>query len=288
MTIQSFGNAFVDRFNRDRTTTLAASLSYFTALSMAPLLILFVTISSQFSDHLKDSFVNEIRSLIGDDAAKTVQMIIDSAHTHANLNSLAGLSGILTLAVSASFIFGELRASLNQIFDYQPPPDHDDTYLHAIWIFIKSRVLQMGLALSFIFTLIVSLILSSIITVVLPDNHSTAINIMNILISAVFYIGVFTLMFRYLPDCRMRWRKVFRGAFLTAVLFVVGKEAIGFYLGHSAVGSAYGAAGSIIVLLVWVYYSAMITFIGAQVSSILNHDLEFNAPPLPKVAEAHP
>lgn len=272
MTVKNFFNALLERFNRDQTTTLAASLAYYTALSLAPLLILFVTIAAKVSDRLQTTFVSQVSALVGGDAAKAIEAIMDSAKSRPDLSTIAGFFGILTLAVSASLIFGELRSDLNRIFEIDIPTYPEDSFLMSIWRFVRARMLHVGLALSFIFTLIVSLIVSSVLSSAFVTEAPLIANVANIGISAFFYIGLFALMFRYLPDKRLSWRRAVKGAFLTSVLFVIGKEVIGLYLGNSALGSSYGAAGSIIVLLVWVYYSALITFVGAQVSSLLDEE----------------
>jgi membrane protein len=136
---------------------------------------------------------------------------------------------------------------------------------------MKNRLLHVGLALSFIFILIVSLTASSVISAMTNREFKTMASTINILVSIFSYIAVFTLTFRYMPDHHQPWQRAIRGGLLTAVLFVFGKELIGLYLGRSAIGSAYGAAGSLVVLLVWVYYSTLITFVGAQVSSLISH-----------------
>lgn len=269
MTVGNFLWNFGERFNRDRTTTLAASVAFYTALSLAPLLMLFVTISSQFSDQLQTTFVDQIRALIGSDAAQGIELIISNAKSRPDLSSLAGIFSVITLIVSASLIFGEMRAALNQIFEIKTTENPDETLFQTVVEILKARIFHIGLALSFIFILVVSLIVSSVISSSLMTEKNIWASIVNIFISAISYIGLFSLLFRYLPDRRLSWKKSLRGALLTSVLFVIGKEAIGVYLGNSALSSSYGAAGSVVLLLVWVYYSALITFIGAQVSSLI-------------------
>jgi membrane protein len=270
MPIKTFLTSLFDRFTLGQTTTLAASLSYYTALSLAPLLILFISISSKLDSHLQLTFIKQMQSLMGQDAAKTFEIIIQNANERPDLASASGVAGFVTLLLSASLIFGELKTSLNRIFQQrrQPQPEQKDSNLQAIWKFIKARFLQIGIVLSFLFIMIVSLMLSSLITASL-DTHKVLWGWLNICVSLFFYVLIFSLLFRYLPDSRIKWKQAFRGGVITALLFVIGKELIGIYLGNSAIGSAYGAAGSIIVLLVWVYYSALITFIGAHVSSLL-------------------
>lgn len=265
----SFVEKFFDKFTADDTTTLAASLAFYTALSMAPLLILFITIATQFSPGLQVSFQEQVRSLVGSDAAVAIEMVINSAKERPDLTSLASVLGVLTLLLSASLIFGELRSALNRIFECRKPEEETVGLTHLAWRFAKQHIFHIGLALSFIFILIVSLVISSLLASSLGKPTSGIKVVMDITVSVLFYIGMFTMMFRYLPDHRLSWSRAFRGGAITALLFVVGKQLIGVYLGNSAVGSSYGAAGSVVVLLVWVYYSAIITFMGAQVSSLL-------------------
>jgi membrane protein len=269
MAIRKFAQTFVTKFFNDETTTLAASLAFYTALSLAPLVILFVTITAQISPELQQNFLSEARNVVGSEAAKTFEIVIDGARERPDLSSTAGFFGVATLLFSAGLIFGELRGALNRIFAVKPSPDLNPSYLHIVGRFLRTRVLQIGVALSFIFVLIVSLIVSSIITSLTSYEHVSFVRTLNIGVTFVFYGLLFALTFRYLPDRRQPWRRALSGGFLTAGLFVLGKELIALYLGRSAIGSAYGAAGSLIVLLVWVYYSTLITFIGAQVSSLI-------------------
>lgn len=269
MSVGVFLWQFGERFNRDRTTTLAASVAFYTALSLAPLLMLFVTISSQFSDQLQTTFVDQIRSLIGSDAAQAVELVISNAKSRPDLSSLTGIFGVLTLFLSASLIFGEMRTALNQIFEIKMEEDPEETFFQSVVGLLKARIFHVGLALSFIFLLVVSMIVSSVISSSVLRGQNSWAGPVDVLLSAVSYVGLFSLLFRYLPDRRLSWKKAVRGALFTSVLFVIGKEAIGFYLGNSALSSSYGAAGSLVLLLAWVYYSALITFVGAQVSSLI-------------------
>lgn len=268
MRMKEFLTSFFDRFSRDRTTTLASSLAYYTALSLAPLIVLFITISSKLSDELQKNFLIQVQNVVGADAAKTFQIVIDNAKERPDLASISGLFGALTLLLSASLIFGELRTALNQIFELPPKETPSESAFATVWHFIKRKILTAGLALSFILIMIASLIASSMISATFSSNHQLWSTI-NIVVNLVSYVGLFTLLFHFMPDQKIRWKRAFQGGLITASLFVVGKEIIAAYLGRSALGSAYGAAGSFIVLLVWVYYSALITFIGAHVSSLL-------------------
>lgn len=280
MKVKDFFSSLVDRFVQKETTTLASSLAFYSALSLAPLLILFITLSSQFSLSLQQAFYNHAAQITGEGGAETFQMIMQNAKERPDLATISGLFGLLTLLLSASMIFGEMKSAFNKIFDSQPPPAEDVKLPKKIKMMIKSRIVHVGLALGCIFIIIGSLVASSVIAGALSSNQGLWRNV-NLVISFLFYIGLFSLILRTLPDKRIAWRDALRGGLITALLFVVGKELIAIYLGHSAVGSAYGVAGSIILLLVWIYYTTLIIFIGAHVSSLMaSHD--FGRSPSPQ------
>lgn len=276
MSISDFFTALYDRIETHNTMTWAASLSFYTSLSLAPLLMLFVTVSSTFGAYFQRNFVDQVQNLMGADAAEAIELVIDNAQARPDLVSISGIIGVVTLLLSASLVFGELRAALTKIFDREAPAPAKMTFLKSIMNFAKERIFQMGLVFGFIFTMLVSLGISTAISAVLGISGESSevftFSLMNVGISVVIYIAIFTLLFHYLPRRRLPWRQAIRGGLFTAFLFVAGKEVIGAYLGNSGISSAYGAAGSIIVLLAWVYYSALITFIGAHVSCIFPSD----------------
>jgi membrane protein len=265
-----FFSDFVDNFQRTRTTTLAASLAFYTALSLAPNLILFVTISAYLDSHLQQYFLLQVGDVVGPDAALTFKLIFENAKLRPDLSSISGIAGILTLMFSAGLIFGQLRVALNDIFCVKSELSQEPPWWVNVWGFVRENIFQVGLAIGFVFLMIVSLGISTLIsaTAVFLDNVIIMV-ILNIFVSGLIYTGIYVLLFRYVPGHRLPWAQSFEGGVLTAFLFLIGKELIGAYLGISAVGSAYGAAGSIVVLLVWVYYSALITLIGAHISYLL-------------------
>lgn len=272
--VGEFFSSLFSRLEDHNTMTWAASLSFYTSLSLAPLLMLFVTISAQLGSNLTQDFLRQVQGLVGPDAARGIAIVIENAKARPDLASISGIVGTVTLLLSASLVFGELRASLNAIFKRQPPSGGEPGFVRAAWVFVKERVLQMGLVFGFIFLMLVSLGVSTAISAMIGSGEATALSLLNIAISMVLYMGIFTLLFRYLPKGRLPWKQAARGGSLTALLFVSGKELIGLYLGNSAISSAYGAAGSIIVLLAWVYYSALITFVGAHASCLLSSEEE--------------
>ncbi len=264
ISFKQFADLFVDRFLITNTTTWAASLAFYTSLSLAPLLILFVTFSASFSADLQSKFLSEANYLVGPEAAETFAMIIKNAKDRADLGSLSGILGAATLLLSASFIFGELRASLDQIFDIKIVVKENRTLFDMFKSFLRIYVFQMGLAFAFLFIMIVSLVVSTALSITLYSDDATFKSIINIIVSALFYSGLFTLLFHFVPSQHLTWRRSWQAGLMTALLFVGGKELIGVYLGNSALSTSYGAAGSLVVLLAWVYYSAMIIFIGAH------------------------
>lgn len=260
---------FVDRFQEKQTMTWASSLAFYTALSLAPLLVLFLIVSSQLSSELQETFLSEIKSLMGGEAATAISLIIQNAKSRPDLTSFSGIISIATLLLSASLIFGELRAALNSIFNETVVPE-PMSFIKASLLFLKARIFQMGLVLGFLFIIIVSLVASTVISSAIGHQTNTIGFIANVCASMAIYVFLFSVLFHYLPNKKLPWKRSVQGGFITAALFIVGKELIGLYLGQSAISSSYGAAGSLVMLLAWVYYSALIIFIGAHISYMLH------------------
>jgi membrane protein len=255
---------FFDKFVEDETTTLSASLAFYTALSMAPLLIIFVALTSRVSPSLQETFLLEAQELIGEEGATSLDMIIDAAKARSDLSTIAGWLGAVTLLISASLVFGELRFALNKIFHCRKNENADSSFVSIVFSFLKERLLHIGLTLSFLITMIVSVVAASF-----KSDYA----LLNFFVSFIFSNIFFSSIFRFMPYPRTPWLQALLGGIVTAALFVLGKELIGLYLGKSAVGSAYGAAGSVVVLMVWIYYSTLITLVGAQLSAQLSAQL---------------
>jgi membrane protein len=165
------------------------------------------------------------------------------------------------LLFSASGVFAQLQSTMNKVWNVTPKPQN------AIWDWLRKRLLSMGMVLSVAFILLASLVISAVIGMVLPGT-GTLWNLVTAGVSMLVFIVLFAMIFKFLPDVQIAWRDVWVGAVLTAVLFTVGKYAIGVYIGNSAVASSYGTAGSLIALLVWVYYSAVIVLFGAELTQV--------------------
>lgn len=248
---------------------LAASLSFYSLLSLAPLVILTIAIASVAfgRSEAEQVLTGEVRDLMGGAGASTVEMVIEHGK-EPRAGGVASVVGIIILLLGASSVFGELQSGLNKIWNVKAA---DDTGLLSL---IESRLISFALVLGFGFLLLVSLLFSAALAAFgrlisaqlsLPTALLAATN------AAVSFAGIFvliTLILRYVPDVRLRWRDIWQGAFATAVLFSIGKSLLGLYLGKTAVASAYGAAGSLIVVILWVYYSAMIFYFGAEFTRV--------------------
>ncbi len=265
--------AFMDKvIDRDKIFDLSASLSYYTALSIAPLLVLTLTSLSFLGEEFKVEFINQVHNLVGGKAADTITMIATSSDQQPSVRDWASLLGTLTLLFSAGLIFGQLRSSLNTIFEVPPYiiESHKITWVHTSLSFVKEKILNMGMVLTFVFISLVSLLISSVISFMFTGSAAYVGQIANLVSSFVIFGALFSGIYYFLPDRRIERKIAITAGFITAVLFSIGKSAIGFYLGKSAIVSLYGAAGSLIVLLMWVYYSSLIIFLSAEVANEIN------------------
>jgi membrane protein len=258
---------------------LAAALSFYSLLSLAPLVILSIAMASfAFGRSAAQSAViSEVRDLMGGAGARAVQTVIEYGKAP-RAGGLASAIGIAILLLGASSVFGELQSALNKIWDAKPA---DDTGVVAL---LKSRLISFALVLGFGFLLLVSLVFSAALAA-FGRYISAHLLLPSVLLmvgnAAVSFAGIFVLValiLRYVPDVALRWRDVWQGALLTALLFTGGKALLGLYLGKAAVGSAYGAAGSLIVVIVWVYYSAMIFYFGAEFTRVRARRARLAAP----------
>ncbi|HTU47144.1 MAG TPA: YihY/virulence factor BrkB family protein [Bryobacteraceae bacterium] len=249
---------------------LGAALAYYTLLSLAPLLILLVTGSALVFNQTtaERDLLIEVRNLVGFSEAQTIKAFLDSAH-HVASGAVATSVALLTLLFGASGVFVELRDSLNLIWDAPKPKS-------SAWrAMIAQRLIAFLMILGFSILLVASLILTTAVMLIkksfggLAGFHTALLSdIGSYAVSLLALVVLFALIFKFVPAVRIRWRDVIAGAVLTAILFEIGKALLAFYIGTAAVGSAYGAAGSLIVLVVWVYYSAQIFFFGASFTRV--------------------
>lgn len=256
-------------WNEDKVPRLGAALAFYTALSIAPLLVLSLRVAAFIfgDDAAKGEIQQQFQSMIGKEGSDAVDAMLQNANRPES-GTLATAFSFITLFFGASGVFGQLQDSLNTIWEVKPKPGR------GIGGFVRDRFLSMTMVMGVAFLLLVSLAVSATLSFAgsyasqLTKDLSWSGQLINLIISLCVFTGIFAMMFKYLPDVKIAWKDVWLGAFLTAVLFTIGKFVIGVYIGRSAIASAYGVAGSLIVLLVWVYYSAQIMFFGAEFTQV--------------------
>jgi len=274
--------AAVEDFFDHNLTRLSASFAFYSILSIAPLLIFTIAIGETFldADEVRNYLVEEVRRTVGDEGAGAVESML-AKRRPAQGGWLATVLGLGTLLFGASGAFGELQAGLNVIWDVQPKPNA------AIWTMIRYRFLSFVLVLGTGFLMLVSMVISTVVTAadafvtdswarIEPLGHWLTLGA-----SFVVAMLLFAMIFKILPDAKVPWRDVWSGALLTALLFTIGKILIGIYIVRSGLGSAYGAAGSLVVLVVWIFYTAQILFFGAELTHVYSQRRGAQVEPTP-------
>lgn len=258
-------------WNNDRAPRKGAALAFYTVFSLAPILVLSIAIAGFFFGEAaaRGEIVEQVRGLIGVDGARAVQALIQNA-SQPGAGLVPTLIGMGALLIGATTALAELKDGLDQIWDL--PPERTQGF----WYFVRKRLLSIGLILALGFLLLVSLVLSAILAALSrmwEDNAiiSVVLPTLNFLFSFALVTALFATIYKVLPAVSIAWRDVIIGAVVTAALFNIGKTVIGIYLGNSAVTSTYGAAGSVILILIWVYYSAQIFLFGAEFTKIYTH-----------------
>lgn len=264
-TISDTAKATIDEYSNNKTAKLAAALSYYTVFSIAPLLVIAIAVAGfAFGEAAAQGRIaQEIKGLVGDQGAQFVQTAIQNTNQSGG-GVLATILGVITLLIGAGGTFIELQDSLDIIWKVKPKPGA------TVKQFLRTRLTSFGLVLAVGFLLLVSLLISAMLSALQDFLGSIlpippfAMQIINLVISLGVSFALFGLLFKVLPDVEISWKDVWIGALATTVLFVLGMYLISLYLGRSSVGSSYGAAGSLAIFLVWVYYSAQILYLGAE------------------------
>lgn len=259
-----FGD-FVD----DKALKFSASLSYYTVFSIAPFLAIIISFSGYFlgKQEIQRELYPQINALVGNDAALQIQQMITSIHL--SNNSVFAVVSFVILIVGATGIFSEIQDSINQIWGLKSKPKS------GLVKMLLNRLISFSLIISLGFLLMVSLLLNTVVDALSKQLmkllHGTGVIIINVVNNCIMFILIsflFGIIFKVLPDAKIKWKDVMVGAITTAILFMVGKFCIGFYLGHSNMGNIYGTAGSIIIVMLWVYYSAVILYFGAEFTKV--------------------
>jgi membrane protein len=252
----------------DNCMRLSASLAFYTALSLAPLVVIVVGVAGLITERqqVADQLEQQIDLLTGPPGRQMVHTIL--ATTEPQGGTLAAMIGIVTLVIGATAVFGELQAALNLVWEVKPKPING--VWANLWSWLRQRFFSLAIVLAIAFLLLVSLAVSAALAGVVHYLQGTELTRtllsrgLEVAVSVLVITFLFALLFRYVPDAEIHWRDVWLGGLVSAVLFTVGKVGIGYYIGRASIGSAYGAAGSLMALLVWVYYSSLIVFFGAE------------------------
>lgn len=264
-------------WNAHGAPRLGAALAFYSVLSVGPLLLIAISVAGLAFGHDQASayMLNEMRSMLGSDGARAIEDILSHSHDKAK-STIATIVGVVTLLISASGFFGQLQTALNLIWD---APESRST----AGLIVKRRLLSFGMVLGIcmmlLFSLVISAVLSAFTGLFASAVPALAAQALGWIVSLVVTTLLFALVFKVLPDVQVRWNEVWLGALVTALLFTIGKSLIGLYLGRSALSSTYGAAGSMIILLVWIYYSAQIFFFGAEFTHVHARDRAGLNPP---------
>lgn len=253
----------------DNTFRLSASLAFYTVFSLAPMLLIAIWIAELVVENPSEAIVAQFEQLIGANGARAVADVAAGFDRSRQESATAAIVGLVTLLIGSTVVFAELQAALNQIWDVQSDPKTS-----VIRSLLRVRVRSFAVVLGVGFLLLVSLVLSTAIAAAqawVRDYYASVGWVwqgVNLLVTFVLVGALFAMIYKYLPDVKITWRDVAIGAAVTSLLFSIGKFLIGLYLGQAAPGSAYGAAGSFAVLLIWVYYSALISFFGAEFTQV--------------------
>lgn len=249
----------------DYAPSMGAALAYYTIFSIAPLLIIAIAVAGFFfgAEAARGEIFIQLRGLIGDAGASAIEGMVKSA-SQTGGGTFAAVAGVVTLLLGATSVFGELQTDLDRIWDSPPPKES------GIIGLIRGRLLSFGMVLGLGFLLLVSLILTAALSALghfwgdaLPGGE-ILLQVVNFVIGFVVITGLFAMIYKLLPRCPIGWKDVWIGAIVTSLLFSLGKLLIGLYLGKSSVTSSFGAAGSLVVVLLWVYYSSQIFLLGAE------------------------
>jgi membrane protein len=265
----------IKEWQGDKALRLGAALSYYTIFSLTPLLMIVIAIAGIVfgNDVARDRIMAELNGLLGNQGASAIGEMLQQQQHEPAKNLIATIIGFVTLLIGATGVVGELQDALNTIWNVEGKSSS------GIIGMLRQRLFSLGMILGIGFLLLVSLVFSAILTGVASYWKAAAFfEVLNFVLSLVVITALFAALFKFLPAVKIPWRTVWIGAFVTALLFTVGKTLIGLYLSKSAVASSFGAGGSLVIILVWVYYNAQILFLGAEFTQVYSKHLSEQNP----------
>ncbi len=258
--------ALARRFIEVDVMAQAAALAFYALLSLAPLLVLLLWLTTALYPSAQEALLRQIGDLAGHEARTIAATVLRNARNRPSVGSLAGGWSTALLFIGATAVFGQLQQALNLIFRT------DAQRLESPWAWLRKRIFSFGVVLALGFLLLVSMTLNTVLQVAFARLPSLLPTLGNAA-SLMLYVFAFTLLYHYLPDRRVAWRRAFLGGALTAVLFIAGRWAIGVYIAQAAPGSAYGSMGTLVILLVWMYYATVVFLVGALLTALIDERL---------------
>ena len=280
-TYQLLKKAFIKWFDRDPFRE-GAIIAYYAIFSLPGLMVLVISLAGYFfgAEAVSGQLNNQISEAVGEESAMMIQNIVKKSMESKD-SIWATILGIGTIILGATAVFAQFQKSINNIWEVESSSEKS-----GIWLFFRSRLFSFGLIVSIAFLLLISLLVSSMLSAFstwIQEYLSPSLLVVFVAVDFFLTIGIttvlFAMMFKILPDVKIKWKSVWIGAFITAVLFGIGKFALGLYFGQADPASGYGAAGSIILILLWASYSSMIVFFGAEFTKVYSDDRYGVAPP---------
>lgn len=253
---------------------MASSLAYTTALALAPFLLITLSFASLLSPDLQQNIYEGLTTAVGEKIAGTILAMIESADSNPKLSGISGVIGVIVLAISASAIFSNLKIALDKINEHAFAKDRS-----GFWIFIKGKLFSMGLVFGFAFLSVASLVFTMVIAIIYPEGMGFFWGLVSFAVNFSLFALVFSAIYRFVPTDKATYKSCIISGVISTIFYLIGKRVIGLYLGNAGLESSYGAAGSLIVLLVWVYYTALTLLFSYEFTRdvILKKDLTDNS-----------
>ena len=253
-------------WSADNVLRLSAALAYYTTFSLAPLLLIVIAVTGFVlgSNEARDAILGQVTLLVGEDGGQAIAQILESTDKPTT-GIVAAITGAVMLLIGATGVVGELQAALNTIWNVERKPGG------GIKRILRTRIVSFAMILGIGFLLLVSLVISAAISTIgafWRTETEILVKSIHLIASTAIITLLFAMMFRFLPDVRLKWKNIWVGALVTSILFTIGKTLTGLYLAKSSLASSYGAAGSIVIVLIWVYYSSAIFLFGAEFTQV--------------------
>lgn len=251
----------------DYASSIGAAIAFYTVFSLAPLMLIVIGVAGFFwgEEAVRGELMRQVSTMVGESGAQAVEAVVQSGANEPQQGMVATIVSVTFLLIGATRVFAELQSALDRIWKV---PAREKTT--GIWKLVRARLLSFGLVLSLAFLLLVSLVVSTVLSALgswagaLLPGWELILQILNTLVSFGILTVLFAMIFKFMPQADVAWKGVWTGAFVTALLFELGKLVIGLYVGKSAVASSYAAAGSLVIVLLWVYYAAQVFLLGAE------------------------